>query len=171
MNRKAQAETIIIFFFLVIGIFIAGIVILRLTNEIVTPFQSVIGNYSAPAGVAVGYVHERFTTWWDYAIVFAFFLNVILLFVSSFLVDIHPAFLMIYVLSILFLFIFGNSFLLVLDKFWELVGTSVETGQTPLQQFIINNFNIIMLGIVLLSGILMYAKMKYWSGQGTGGAY
>lgn len=168
-NKKGQAQSIIIFFVLIIGIFIASIIILRLTNSILTPFQNSIGNFSAPAGVAVGVVHDKFTQWWDYAIVLLFFLNVILLFVSSFLVDIHPAFIILYILSVIFLFIFGNYGLYALDSIWDIMGTSVETSQTPLQQFILNNFQIIMMGVVILSGILMYAKFKFFSNTGAGG--
>lgn len=164
ISRKAQAESIIIFFFLCIGIFVASIIVLRLVNVIVSPFQAQIGNYSAPAGAAVGYVHTRFTATWDYVIVFFFFLNIILLFASSFLIDIHPAFILIYIVCIMFLFVLGNSGLYVLDAMWDAFGTSTETGQTPLQQFIINNFNIIMLGIVILSGIITYAKFKFTNG-------
>lgn len=167
-NKKGQAESIIIFFVLIVGIFIVSIIVLRLVNSILTPFQNTIGNMSAPAGVAVGNVHQKFTQWWDYAIVILFFLNVILLLVSSFLVDIHPAFIILYIISIIFLFIFGNYALYALDSIWNLLGTSVETSQTPLQQFILNNFQMIMMGVVILSGVLMYAKFKMFGPQGGG---
>jgi hypothetical protein len=38
-----------------------------------------------------------------------------------------------------------------------------------MQQWIINNFGIVMLGVVLLSGVIMYAKFKLFNGQGAGG--
>lgn len=168
-TKKAQAESIIIFFFMAIAIFITSIIILRLTNAVISPFQAQIGNFSAPAGAAVGYVHERFTSVWDYAIVFFFFLNIIVLLVSSFLVDVHPAFIIIYIFAVMFLFIFGNSGLYVLDAMWNAFGTATETAQTPLEQFVINNFNMIMIGIVILSGVIMYGKFRF--SQGVGGGY
>jgi hypothetical protein len=170
-NNKGQAQSIIIFFVLIVGIFIVSIIILRLTNSILTPFQNTIGNMSAPAGVAVGQVHAKFAQWWDYAIVILFFLNVILLFVSSFLVDIHPAFIILYIISIIFLFIFGNYALYALDSIWDMLGTTTETMQTPLQQFILNHFQIIMMGVIILSGILMYAKFKMFGNTGAGGGH
>lgn len=171
MLRKAQIPSVIIFFGLVVGIFIASIIILRITNEILTPFEAQIGNISESAGASVGYVHERFTTWWDVAVVSIFFISVILLFVSSFMIDIHPSFVILYIVALIILFMFGNYLLLVLDNVWFAVGTSTELDQTTMQRFIINNFNIILLVIFLLSGVIMYAKFKYFQGQGQGGNY
>lgn len=169
MKKKAQAESIIIFFGLIIGILIASIIMLRLMNAIITPFQAQIGNMSSGAGQAVAYVHERATTSWDWFIIALFGINVIILMVSAFLVDIHPAFLIVYIFAIIFLFMFGNYALNALDYIWNYMGTSTEQAQTPMQQWLINNFQLVMLGIVLLSGIIMYAKFKYFGNMGAGG--
>jgi hypothetical protein len=171
MNKNGQVTSIIIFFVLAIAVLMTSIIILRMTNSILTPFQAQIGNVSVQAGQGVAYIHERFTTWWDYAVVLLLLLNVMILLVSAFLVDIHPAFLIVYILAIFFLFIFGNYALYPLDQIWNQMGTSVEAPQTLIEQFIINNFQMIMLGIVILSGIVMYSKFKLFGGQGTGGNY
>lgn len=171
MNKSGQAESIIIFFVLIVAVLITSIIILRMTNAILTPFQNQIGNFSAPAGAAVEYAHSRMTTVWDWIIVLLILFNIILLLVSSFLVDIHPAFLIVYIIAVVLLMIFGNSALYALDGIWSQMGTATETSQTPLQQFIINNFQMIMLGIIVLSGIVMYSKFRFFSGQGTGGNY
>lgn len=169
MNKRSQAESIIFFFVLAVAIFAVGIIVLRMTNAIITPFQAAIGNVSGTAGAAVANVHDKFTNWWDFLIVGVFFFNMILLLVSSFMVDVHPAFVIVYIIAVIFMFLFGNYALYALDSIWEHLGTSVETAQTPLQQFVINNFQIIMLGIVVLSGIVMYAKFKFFSQMGGGG--
>jgi hypothetical protein len=171
MNKKGQAESIIIFFIMIIALFTVSIITLRITHAVLTPLQSTIGNVSAPVGQAVGYVNNRFSAFWDYIIIFIFLLNIILLFVSSFLIDIHPAFIIIYIFAVIFLFIFGNQALYVLDSMWSVFGTSTETAQTPIQQFVLNNFQIIMLGIIILNGIIMYAKFKFFAGAGAGGNY
>jgi len=169
MLKKGQAESIIIFFFLIVAILVVSIILLRLTNAIVTPFKNQINMTSPQAYNAVNFVQERFTSWWDIAIILIFAFNIITLLVSAFLIDIHPAFVIIYIVSILFLFVFGNYALLALDSIWNAVGTDVEQAQTPLQQFLINNFTMIMLGVIILSGIVMYAKIKMFSNMGAGG--
>jgi len=169
MKRKAQATDIIFFFVLLVGIFLASIVVLRLVNTILNPFQAQIGNMSAPAGVVVGAVHEKFTNWWDVFIVLLMLVNIILLFVSAFLIDIHPAFVIVYIIAVFFMFIMGNYALSALDSVWGGMATAEELSQTPMQQFIMNHFGIIMLGIVILSGVIMYTKFKMFGGQGGGG--
>jgi len=166
MNKKAQSISIIVFFVLMVGIFITSIIVLRVTNSILTPFQNQIGNISAPAGAVVGEIHNNLYRWWDIFVMLLFFINVILLFVSAFLIDIHPAFVLVYVISIFFLFIMGNYALNLLDSVWNGMATSTENAQTPIQRFIINHFMFIMLGIVILSGIIMYAKFKLGVGSG-----
>jgi hypothetical protein len=169
MNNRGQAQSIIIFFVLIIGVLIASVVVMRMTNEILTPFQSQIGNMSSQAGSAVANVHTKFNQWWDYFIILLFAINLIILLVSAFLVDIHPAFLIVYIITIIFMFIFGNYALLALDNIWNMMGTSAEQAISPLQQFIINNFMLIMLGVVFLSGIVMYSKFKFFGNMGAGG--
>jgi hypothetical protein len=170
INKKAQAEGIITFFALAIAILIVSIIVLRLVNEILTPLTPIIGNYSAPAGTTVSEIHSSFTIWWDYVIVLLLAINIIVLFISSFMVDIHPAYVLIYIVAVLFLILMSNFMIGAVDNVWYHVGrASIEGTQTPLQQFIINNFQMIMLGIILLSGVLMYAKIKYF-GQ-NGGQY
>jgi len=170
-NNKAQAESIIIFFGVIVAIFIASIIILRITNSILTPFADQIAPFNNDSANVVRSIDISFAGVWDWVIVLVFLFNVILLLVSAFLVDIHPAFLIVYIIAVIFLVIFGNSFAYVIDSVWSAVGTSTETAQTPMQQFLINNFNLIMLGIIFLSGVVMYAKFKLFGGQGTGGNY
>lgn len=169
--KKGQAESVIIFIGIVVAIFLTSIILLRLTNEILTPFANQLAPYSNQSATVVNSVHDSFTHVWDWVIILLLLFNIILLLVSAFLIDIHPAFLVIYIIAILFLVIFMNTFAAVIDSVWNAVGTATETAQTPLQQFVINNFNIIMLGIIALSGVVMYAKFKLFGGQGTGGNY
>ena len=168
MNKKAQAISIIFFFVAIVGLFIVSIVILRMTNVILTPFQAQIGNMSSTAGTTVTSIQSSFVRWWDPVIVLLFVFQIVLLLISAFLIDIHPAFILVYILSVFFLFIMGNFALSALDSIWEVMATATELAQTPLQQFIINHFGITMLGVVILSGVVMYAKIKLFGGSQSG---
>ena len=168
-NKKGQATSMIFFFVLMIGVLITSIIILRMTNEILTPFQNQIGNMSAGAGSAVAGIHNSMTHWWDIAIMLLLGINVLLLFISAFMVDIHPAFILVYIVAVFFMFIFGNYGLSALDGIWTGMATGTELAQTPMQQWLIGNFGVVMLGIVILSGVIMYGKFKYLSGMGNGG--
>jgi hypothetical protein len=168
MNKKAQAADIIVFFGLAIAILIVSIIVLRVVNEIITPMAPIIGNQSAAAGAAMTSVQDSFTSWWDYAVVLLLAVNVIVLFVSCFLIDVHPAFIIVYVIAVMFLMLCGNFALDAVDSIWFHVGrASIEGTQTPMQQFIINHFQTILFGIIILSGVLMYAKFKWFGGGGS----
>lgn len=173
MNKKAQAQSIIIFFVVVVAILIVSIILLRLTNEILTPFASQLTHFNNQSANTVTAINNSFAIVWDWVIVLLFLFNIILLLISSFMVDIHPAFVIVYIICVIFLVIFGNEFGYIIDQVWGSIGTTVETAQTPMQQFIINNFMYFMLGIIALSGLVMYAKFKYWGGTGggVGGSY
>lgn len=173
MNNKGQVQSIIVFFVLIVAILITSIIVLRIVNEVVTPLKVIINNTNEQAGSSINYAQERFTTFWDYAIILLICVNVVILLISSFMVDVHPIFLILYIIAVICLFTFGNLALTSLDNIWGLMGTSTETAQTPLQQFLINNFNIIMLSIIVLSGIIMYGKFRLGSqtGAGAGGNY
>lgn len=172
MNKKAQAESILIFFVLICAIFIVSIVVLRMVNTIVDPFQAQIGNVSQQAGDAVGYTQDKFTGFWDTVIILILIVNVAILFISAFLVDVHPAFVIVYIIAVIFMFVFGNYGLSTVDAIWNAVGTSTEQAQSPMQIWVLNHIQLVLLGIVILSGILMYAKFKFFNqGQGTGGTY
>jgi hypothetical protein len=41
----------------------------------------------------------------------------------------------------------------------------------PLTVFILNNFSIIMLSLIFITGIIMYAKLKGGSGGSGGGVF
>ena len=170
-GKKAQITSMIFFFVIFIGILITSVIMLRLTNEILTPFQAQIGNISATAGATVGAIQDTTTHWWDIAVVGILFINIILLFASAFLVDIHPAFILVYIVGVFFMFVFGNYGLSALDGIWNGMATATELAQSPMQLWLIGNFGIVMLGVVILSGVVMYAKMKFIGGMGgEGGA-
>lgn len=160
MNKKGIIGSVIIFFAIMIGVFIISIVILKLSNSILGPMQTSVGNVSETAGTNVGYIKDTFANWWDYVIVLLFLLNVILLFISAFLVDINPAFLFLYIIALIFLFSLGTAALEAMDTIWSATDFSTEAGQLPITQFLVDNFAIVMLGVVILSGVIMYAKFK-----------
>ena len=172
MKNKAQATSIIIFFGLILAIFLMAFILMKFTNSILTPFSTSIGNVSnggTQAAAAVNAVHTKFTSMWDWVIIIIFIINVLILFVSAFLVDIHPAFLFLYVISAFFLVIFGSTVVGTVQDIMDSSQFATEKGQMPMVEFMINNWTVVMLGIIFVSGVLMYAKIKFGTSQATGG--
>ena len=171
MNKKGQTLSIIAFFAIILAVFILGVILMSFVTTILTPVQSSLGNISDTAGQSVGAISDSFNKWFDIFIILLFILNVIILLVSSFLVDIHPAFLVIYVIALVFLMIFGGNVVGSLGSLWDTGGAFDQNGELtslPLTVWMLNHFTLVVLGIAILSGIIMYAKFKFGN---QGGAY
>jgi hypothetical protein len=177
-SKKAQALSIVFFFVMVLSIFILGVLLMSMVNTILEPFRQQISLVSNESAVAVGTIQNKFNAVWDWTIVILFLFNVVILLFSSFMVDIHPAFLIIYIIALMFLFMFGSTILSSLDALYNPSGVfgsgNVTAGgnayvNMPLTFWILNNFTYVILGIALLSGIIMYAKFKF--GNPSGGNY
>lgn len=164
-NKKGQfIIPLATFIFVVLGILVVSIILIRITNSVLTPFSSAINNVSAGAGDHVTYVQTSFTNFWDFVIVIAFLINVILLLVSAFLVDTHPLFVVLYILSCFFLLIFAPEMISAIDGIFDNAQFIDQIQYIPMTDFIRSNFSIVILGIMILSGVVMYAKVKMFGG-------
>ena len=172
LNKKGQALSIVVFFAIMVAVFIVSVVVMYFVNAVVSPFQANINNISTTAGTNVATIQNGFNKWWDYATVLIFVINTLLLFISAFLIDIHPAFLLLYIFALLFLFIFGIGVMGSVQAIWNsdpTVGATTfadATARMPITNWLVNNFSTVLLGIAILSGVVMYAKFKFGNGGG-----
>lgn len=173
-NKKGQVISIVAFFVIVLSIFILALLLMSFVNTILNPVEVSLGNMSNASGTAVGNITDSFNRWWDVAIVLLFFLNVCLLMFSSYMVDTAPVFLVVYIISVMLLVIFGGNVVSALSGLWAEDGIfgsnspqNVDAvSKIPLTAFLLNHFTLVMLGIIVVSGVVMYAKFKLGSGGG-----
>jgi hypothetical protein len=163
-NKKGQVISITAFFVITLSVFVAAFILMSLVNTVLNPVEIQLGNQSELAGATVGAVNSSFNTWWDIAIMLFFFFNVLILMISAFLVDIHPAFLIIYIMAAFLLIIFGGNVVGAINDLWSDSGSfSDATAEMPMVVWMLNHFTLVILSIVVISGIIMYAKFK-WGG-------
>ena len=81
MNKIGQAS-IVTFVVVVIGLLILAPVMLKIFNTTVGEVGDKLNETSTEAGAAMEKVENTFTTFWDYLIVIAFFVNVVMLLIS-----------------------------------------------------------------------------------------
>lgn len=162
-NKRGQLDfAILTFIAVIIGILILAPVLLSIVVEIVGEVGTQINNTDATAGAAVFKVENTFTSLWDTVIILLFTLNMILLIVTSFFIDTHPAFLIVYILFAFFTVLFAPNMIDAVDKIY--LHYSVEVGAyLPLTEFLVNNFEMIIFAVLILSGIIIYAKIKYFT--------
>ncbi len=160
--KKGQLDyPIITFAIVVIALLFLGPILLKIGNEILNPFQNTLGNMSDDAGTSIAKVHGGMTNFWDWIFLSAFVVVMVLMFLSSFLIDVHPVFIIIFILAGLMTFIFMPEVMKTVDKLWESPQFAVEQSQMSLTNFLREYFSVVLLGAYLLCGVIIYAKIKY----------
>jgi hypothetical protein len=171
MNKRGQVISIVAFFVIMLSIFILGTLLMSFVNTILQPVGDTLGTISNQFGSAVHEINNSWNKWFDYAIVVLFFLNVIVLLISSYMVDTSPVFLIVYIISVMLLVIFGGNVVSALSSIWDDNGafgadpianpTGINSIQyMPITQYLLNHFTLVMLGIIVISGVIMYAKFR-----------
>lgn len=170
-NKRGQITSIIAFVVVVIFLVIMAPFLVKL---VVTPsqkFSDALGaiDQTNKSVEAVAKITGTFTNTFDYLIIFFFLFNVVILLISSFLVDVHPAFIVVYIVALFFLFMLTPSMETMMDKIYSNTSFTDEVAFLPLTTWIMNNFSSVIFGVAILSGVIMFGKYKFTSGGA--GAY
>ncbi len=165
-SKKGQIEIpMITFTVVIVGLLIMAPFIMKTVNSTLGPFGNAVGNVTPQAATNVAFVKETFVNFWDFVVLMVFLLNIILILISAFLVDTHPVFLILYIIFGIFLFSLAPAVLDVLDKIYDDPNFALEVSQLPIMDFLRDYLGLIILGIFIISGIIMYAKFRW--GQGN----
>jgi len=164
-NKKTKGQSDIIYFIVaVVALLILAPIMLKIVNTSLGSFSTAL-NASSPAAAAnVSGIHEDFTNFWDWLIALGFLVNVIMLFVFSFMVDSHPIFALFYFISSIIILMFSHTFMYPIEQIMGMSAFSAEVLQLPITDFIVTNFDILIFGIILLTGIIMYGKFRSGGG-------
>ena len=167
MKKDGQVISIVAFFAITLSVFVVAFLLVSFTNTILSPVGTQLGNMSDTAGTAVTSVSDSFNTWFDVFIIVLFFLNVIILMISAFMVDVHPLFLIVYVMSAFLLMMFGGNMMSSINILWSDTGSfSNAIEHMPLTVWMLDHFTLVILSIIIISGIVMYSKFRYGSSGG-----
>lgn len=174
-SKKAQVEfgpAIVIALILVL-ILMAPIVmriIGTVTGTFFTQMNETAPDAVAPASQAVDTVYNFF----DYLIIIAMFVNIIVLFISAWFIDTNPVFIMLYIMFAFIFFLFLPNLLDAVDQVYSKMedASSQDTwGDNGLNltftDFIRRNMMMFSLIIIAFTGIIIYAKFKITQGQFT----
>lgn len=172
MNKKGMIDfPILTFIGIALVLLIIGLFTYFMVNTILTPFQASLGNVTiggAEGAQAVGVVQARYNSFWEFAILFAFLIQIILMFISAFLIDVHPLFLVLYIILGLITFIFAPEVFGAIDRIYESPQFATSVAHLQYLDFIRTNFGIICVALMILTGIIIFAKLKFFpSNRGT----
>lgn len=169
MKRRGQIDNpIIMFAVLVIGLLILAPVILKIFNSIndnMTPALANLTNGGAVASENFGHVMNIGIGMWDKVVMFMFFFLVIILFVSAFMVDSHPFFVILYIITNLLLILFAPSMIQAIDKLYDSPNFAVESSSLVFLDWIRTYYGEILVGMMVVTGIIIYGKIAIFGGK------
>lgn len=178
MNKKGDLQSIIMFSAVFLIIIMLAPMLLKIVVTPLNKFGDALSNVdsSKKSVDAVNYVKNKFTGLFDWIIMFFFIFNVVLLIVTAFLVDIHPAFAIIYIVGLFFLIITAPAMLGAINNIWDMAqfstGDENVTQYLPMLNFVREHFTFIVLGIAIISGLIMFGKYRFsQTGSGNGNYY
>lgn len=170
--KRGQIDTpIILFVAIVIGLIVMAPILLKVFNEINNAVGPALGNVTnggATAQTNFNAVMNPLINWWDKILTIVFFIDIVLLLLSAFLIDTHPFWVILYVFMAFMLILFIPDMLQVPNTIYDSAAYATEVAQLGFMDALRQNFVMIVLGIIILTGIIIYGKINLFPRQGDG---
>ena len=170
-KKNAQIDMpVISFAIVIIFLVIMGPIMLKIYKETTTPLKNMFNDtsgsvYSANAYNAMQTIDTTWTKFWDFIIIMAFVINLILIVISAFLVESNPVFFVIFMVLSAITFMIVPNMIDAADKLWtspQFSNTSSETSDIvlhmPFTNYLRTSFGKLLLLVTIVSGILMFSK-------------
>ena len=162
MNNKGQIDfPIITWVFIVFGLLLIAPVVLKVMNSVQDNMSPQLGNMSGGniAQDNFNTVLNTATTFWDKVIIFAFAVAVLLLFISAFLIDTSPFWAILYIFVAFLTVLFAPNIIDSLENIYGSATFSEELNQLPMVDYLRTHFAVILVGIIVITGIIIYGKV------------
>lgn len=159
-KRGQLGNQLVTFAMIVFTLMIAVPILFKIVTSVVGGVSAEITNSSAIAGTESANVLSKFQSVLDGAIMLSFFLMIVIMLVTAFLIDVHPAFMVVYVIVAVVLFLLVPIFSDVVDNIWDNSEFLSQQADLPMLNFLRNNIGIILVGVYGLSGIVLFLKIR-----------
>ncbi len=158
-NKKGMGD-FATFIIVVIGLLLMAPIMLKIVNSILDPLETNLNATSTTAAANVAYVQGVFVTFWDYLIVIALLVNMVLLFVFSYLVDTNPVFLILYIIAGIVIMSLAPYGIEPAKQIFGMSAFSTEILELPLTSYVVTYFHMIIFAVFIVTGIILYAKFR-----------
>ena len=172
-SKRAQVEfSPIIVIAFIVGLVILAPIMVRIIGVTTGTFFKQM-NSSSPSAVAeasdaVDKVHNFF----DYLVIIALMINIIVLFISAWFIDTNPVFIVLYIMFAFIFVLFLPNLLDAVDRVWDKmdsISTLDEWEGSDLDltftDWIRQNLIMVSIVVIILTGIITYAKFKLVQGS------
>lgn len=173
-NKRGQVEfSPAIVIGLIIGLIILAPIMIRIIGTVTGTFFTQM-NETAPSAVSqASDAVDKVYNFFDYLIIIALFINVIVLFISAWFIDTNPVFIILYIMFAFIFVLFLPNLMDAVDAVWGKMDdmSSLDTWEGNTMNLTFTDWirqNLIMVSVVVIviSGIITYAKFKLNSGGG-----
>jgi hypothetical protein len=175
MNRTGQLDVpVITMIIIVVGIIIAAPIVLKIFTSIQAPFSDALKNQTGAGGnnsaTAFNYVMNTGINFWDKLCIFLFFLAFIVMIISSFLIDTNPFWIVLYIIIAFFAVLFIPSVMSAVDAIYTNSVYLSSGNSLTYVNFLRNNMAKFVVGMFVISGIIIYGKVRLFSSSSVGGS-
>ena len=172
-NKRGQLDFPIIgFVVVVIGLIMLAPIMLKTFNSIQDGLSPALGNVTVGGATAQANfdgVMNPLVNFWDEIVIAAFAFSVILLLISSFLIDTHPIWVILYVFLAMMLVLFIPDMLQGADSIYGSSQFGLETSQLSFMDNLRTHFAEVVIGLIILTGIIIYGKISFFPSQSGSG--
>jgi len=167
MRNKGQLDfPIITWIIIVFGLLLVAPIMLKIFNNVKAPVSAALGNVTPVAATNFNAVMNTAINFWDKVIIAAFIFATLLLFISAFLIDSHPFWIVLYILIGFFTVLFVPNIIGALNHIYGSATFATESAALPFMNSLINNFALYLIGVFIMTGIIIYGKIAFF---GSGG--
>lgn len=163
LNKRGQIDyPIITFFILIVGLMLLAPIVLKIFNSINTPMANSLSNITnggEQAKANFSFVMNTAVNFWDKVVLSAFILALLLLLISAFLIDSSPFWLILYIFISFMLILFAPDIVGTLDNIYNSATFATESASLSFIGSLRNNFGAILVGVMVLTGIIIYGKI------------
>ncbi len=163
INKKGNAD-LVTWVVLIVSLLFLAPMMLMVVNKTLGGFSEVLEPINNESAQRVDYVHNTFVSFWDYLIAIAFLIATLMLFIFAFMVDSHPIFSLFYGITALLMLAFSHYVMIPIQTIMGMDKFGVEVTQLPIVDFLVTRFDLILLGVIIVAGIIMYGKFKSTEG-------
>ncbi len=174
MNRKGNLAGIVFFVGLLLGLIIMAPIILKVGTTILSTTATQLSKVdpSNKSSDATTYVKNSLTGTMDWMVMFFVMINILLLLVTAFLIDVHPAFLVMYIIGAFAIVITLPYTASAGEKIYSMSqfssGSDNVIQYIPMTEFLLNHFGVVIVGVFFITAVIMYVKIRSTSGSGGG---
>lgn len=162
-NKKAQTDfPILMVAFMIIGLLILSPIILKIFISMRDGLGAGFGNVTnggVEAQTAYNSVMNTAINAWDKVVVAFFVLMILLLFVSAFMIDAHPFFIILYILMAFFLILIAPNMIEAVDKIYDSSIFATETAMLVFMNSLRSHYAEYLVGLMVITGIIIYGKI------------